>query len=112
MVQTSGKGKENRRFRNIAVGLLIAVLLVFCYAGISVWREYKNTIIDNQKQQMLLTVQSLADSLEMVIQEYEEDLESFCLLAERKKRTVCKGRAVRKRRTIRKESEVRGKRMA
>ncbi len=85
MGQSSGKGKENRRFRNIAVGLLIAVLLVFCYAGISVWREYKNTIIDNQKQQMLLTVQSLADSLEMVIQEYEEDLESFCLLAERKK---------------------------
>lgn len=75
------KEKKKDRQRNgylaAAAGLLCAVLLALTFAGVSVWNEYKQSIIDNQKQQMLLTAQSLADNLQVLIEEYKADLEAL-----------------------------------
>lgn len=75
------KEKKKDRQRNgylaAAAGLLCAVLLALTFAGVSVWNEYKQSIIDNQKQQMLLTSQSLADNLQVLIEEYKADLEAL-----------------------------------
>lgn len=75
------KEKKKDRQRNgylaAAAGLLYAVLLALAFAGVSVWNEYKQSIIDNQKQQMLLTAQSLADNLQVLIEEYKADLEAL-----------------------------------
>lgn len=78
---------EQRRFRHTAAvtaAVLCVVLLALAYAGFSVWSEYKQTIIDNQKQQMLLTAQSLADNLEVLIEEYRADLDGLSALAVRR----------------------------
>lgn len=82
------KEKKKDRQRNgylaAAAGLLYAVLLALAFAGVSVWNEYKQSIIDNQKQQMLLTAQSLADNLEVLIEEYKADLEALSGMALRR----------------------------
>ena len=82
------KEKKKDRQRNgylaAAAGLLYAVLLALAFARVSVWNEYKQSIIDNQKQQMLLTAQSLADNLEVLIEEYKADLEALSGMALRR----------------------------
>lgn len=75
---------EKRKIKYTAsamAAVLLAVVLALIYSGFSIWREYKQAIISNQKQQMLLTAQSLSDNLEVLIEEYEADLDGLCEIA-------------------------------
>ncbi len=56
------------------MGIVLAAAVFF---GIGIWKDYRDAIIDVQKQQMLLTVQSLGESMELFIQSYAEDLEGL-----------------------------------
>lgn len=76
--------QEKRKIRNMALvmaAVLAAVVMVLAYSGFSIWREYKQAIISNQKQQMLLTAKSVADNLEVLLEEYEADLDGLCEIA-------------------------------
>ena len=86
--------REKRNFKYMAAvtaAVLLAVVLALIYSGFSIWREYKQAIISNQKQQMLLTAQSLADNLEVLIEEYEADLDGLCEIAARQSKTGDRG---------------------
>lgn len=61
----------------ILAPMLGVVLGIAVVVGIGIWNDYRDAIIDTQKQQMLLTVKSLAESMEVFIREYEEDLDGI-----------------------------------
>ncbi|MDO5350343.1 MAG: ATP-binding protein [Lachnospiraceae bacterium] len=61
------------------MGLIFStILFLFGYLGGTAWKGYKEGIIDQQKEQMLLTVQSMGFNLRLTIQEYMADLEGLC----------------------------------
>lgn len=69
----------------ILVFVQAAVLLAVLWAGTGIWNEYRDAVMDTQKQQLLLTVQSLGDSVEIVFQDYLEDLEGLYRMAGRER---------------------------
>lgn len=73
-----GNKKDRKTIIAIMAAVPAVILFLFICLGFSIWDEYKRTIIDNQKNQMLLTAQSLGDNLEIFIGEYESDLHSLC----------------------------------
>ncbi|MCP1102379.1 signal transduction histidine kinase/CheY-like chemotaxis protein [Aequitasia blattaphilus] len=73
------KKKSRRAF--IKVGILSGAALIFAifiYMGYSIWTDYKNQIIQGQKDQMLLTAKSIADGMEANLTSYEYDLDYLC----------------------------------
>ena len=66
------------------MGLVTVASLLACfYIGFCVWKDYEKSLVNNQKEQMLLTVKSLADSLSLMIQDYQADLNSLYASAKR-----------------------------
>lgn len=56
--------------------LLVSALLSF---GVWVWKEYRNTLLENQKQQLLIAVKALASNLSVSLAEYEQELDFLYL---------------------------------
>lgn len=73
--------KKNRIPKIMALLFAVAVLLV-SVIGKQSWNEYRDSIIDNQKKQLLLTVQGLRDSMEEFMASYVDDLEGLYILSE------------------------------
>jgi len=76
--------KERPRFwwaKRILAMVLVVVLTAAVGIGMGIWNEYRDAVMDTQKQQLLLTVQSLGDSMEVVFQDYLEDLEGLYRMA-------------------------------
>lgn len=77
------KLKDNRKRIAIIMSVGLAVMLiVFSVLLLSIWKEYKDTIINNQKNQMLLTTQSMGENLKVFIEGYEADLNALCAVEE------------------------------
>lgn len=76
--------KKSGRAGRILVPVLAMVLAAALYVGIEIWNEYRDSVIDAQKQQMLMTVQGLRDSMEVFLQDYMEDLEGLYRTADKK----------------------------
>lgn len=73
------KIKGNKRYGTVFMFCAMAsVLLIFCCLVFSIWDEYKETIINNQKKQMLLTTQSMGENLKIFIEGYQADLNTLC----------------------------------
>lgn len=75
------KTKERKRAGWILTPVLVLVLAAAICVGTGIWKEYRDSVIDTQKQQMLLTVQSLGDSMEVSLRDYVEDLEGLYRMA-------------------------------
>lgn len=58
----------------LVLGIVLAAAVL---VGMGIWKDYRDAIIDVQKRQMLLTVQSLGESMELFLQNYAEDLEGL-----------------------------------
>ena len=61
----------------ILTAIMTTTFLIFIFFGVNIWKEYKKAVIDTQKNQMLLTAQSIAGHLEVFIDGYKEDLNSL-----------------------------------
>ncbi len=73
------KIKRNKRYGTVFMFCTMAsILLIFCCLVFSIWDEYKETIINNQKKQMLLTTQSMGENLKIFIEGYQADLNTLC----------------------------------
>lgn len=68
--------KKNSRFYLVAAFLAAAILALMCI-GNSIWNEYRNSAVRNQKDQMLLAAESLSGRLEETIGEYASDIRSL-----------------------------------
>lgn len=54
--------------------LLLIVLAVILGAGCAIWDDYRDKIMENQKQQLLITSEILAESMELSMIEYRNNL--------------------------------------
>ena len=79
------KTQSHRKKRSVMLGTAV-VLAVFLagllYLGVSTWLQYRNSIIDKQKEQMLLTTQAISENLEQYILDAQADLEVLSQTAE------------------------------
>lgn len=55
----------------------ILLLIIFSVFGIHVWKDYRDTLMDNQIEQLKVTTEILSKNMESSIQEYEDDLDFF-----------------------------------
>lgn len=76
------KTKRQTILNLILVGLIIIAVFGAASVGLGIWTEYRDSIINQQKQQMYLTVQSLRDNLEVFIDEYVADLNGLYQMAD------------------------------
>ena len=58
------KNFQKNHIPKITVLLFVVAVLLVILIGKQSWNEYRDSIIDNQKKQLLLTVQGLCDSME------------------------------------------------
>ena len=72
--------KRNKKTLVAAIPLFLIVILVF--AGIGVWKKYRDTLMENQEEQMLLTTRILSENMAMAAEEYEESLSFLAKTAE------------------------------
>ncbi len=78
------KWKDERQYTFwIMTGVMAGILAAAVFWGRGIWVRYKDTILENQQQQLLLTVQGVSDSLEVFIEEYKSDLLGLRLEAEK-----------------------------
>ena len=72
--------KKNTKTLIAAIPLFLIVSLVF--AGFGVWKKYRDTLMQNQEEQMLLTTRILSENMAMSTEEYEESLSFLAKTAE------------------------------
>ena len=77
------KNFQKNHIPKITVLLFVVAVLLVILIGKQSWNEYRDSIIDNQKKQLLLTVQGLCDSMEEFMASYVDDLEGLCILSEK-----------------------------
>lgn len=72
--------KKNKKTLIAAIPLFLIAILVF--AGFGVWKKYRDTLMQNQEEQMLLTTRILSENMAMSAEEYEESLSFLAKTAE------------------------------
>ncbi len=72
--------KKNKKTLIAAIPLFLIVILVF--AGFGVWKKYRDTLMQNQEEQMLLTTRILSENMAISTEEYEESLSFLAKTAE------------------------------
>lgn len=75
------KLKDKKAICAVLVFLLV-INTGLIFIGISSWRDYKMTVINQQKSQMLLTSESVAKTMEISLERNAADLNQLCLVAE------------------------------
>ena len=68
--------RKNSRFYMVTLFLTVIILAFMCI-GNSIWNKYRNSAVQNQKDQMLLAVESISGRLEETIDEYAADIRSL-----------------------------------
>jgi len=71
--------KKNRRY-SVILMLPVILIAVFVFLGYEVWIQYRNTLMDNQTDQLLMVSEMLKNNIEISIMEYEDDLNFLCLI--------------------------------
>ena len=72
--------KKNKKTLIAAIPLFLIVTLVL--TGIGVWKKYRDTLMKNQENQLLLTTRILSENMAMSAEEYEESLKFLAGIAE------------------------------
>ncbi|WP_243109940.1 ATP-binding protein [Clostridium sp. E02] len=79
------KTSEYKKYTGIFIcGTMAALLIIFSFLVFGIWKEYKEAIIDNQKNQMVLTTKSMGENLKVFIEGYQADLNTICDIEEKK----------------------------
>lgn len=71
--RTYGTGWK-KRVTAAVLALMIAILGAMAYLCASAWQEYRNTVVNNQKEQMLLTTQAVSRSMGVFFQDLQAEL--------------------------------------
>jgi len=77
--------KNNRYF--IIFMLPVLLIVVFIFMGYSVWKQYRNTLMDNQADQLLRVAEILKNTVEITIQEFEDNLDFLSIIEQRENLT-------------------------
>ena len=71
------KSKNVRKISKKWVAGAVLLFAFFIMAGIHIWKDYRDTLMGNQIDQLQITTQILSKNMESSIQEYEDDLDFF-----------------------------------
>lgn len=83
MKKEGKKDKKKGYTINSMVSILFLVLLASILAiGSAIWNDYRDKIMENQKDQLLLTSKTLAGNMEISISEYQKNLAFLSSLAD------------------------------
>ena len=79
MKETAPKKTWFQTLRTLWVPLAIGVVTVAALAVVvgAVWKDYRTAMMDSQTRQMELVVQSTADSIRVLLEEYADRLDSI-----------------------------------
>ncbi len=75
--QAENRNGTGGRMGGLLAGFFAGLVFGAVLIGVTIWDDYKNSIIDQQKQQMFLTVQTIRDHMEVFIKEYTADLDGL-----------------------------------
>lgn len=76
--------QQKKRQHRWNPNLLILPLIILAAAvavGSAIWSDYRDQIMENQKEQMLLTTSTLAQNMALSMTSYEDDLDFLCRIA-------------------------------
>ena len=94
MKENAPKKIRLQTLRTLWVPLAIGVVTVAALAVVvgMVWKDYRTAMMDSQTRQMELVVQSTADSIRVLLEEYADRLDSIAGKAEEIGRASCRER--------------------
>lgn len=69
--------KQSGKMRKKWIIGAVLLLVVFSVFGIHIWKDYRDTLMDNQINQLKITTQILSKNIVSSIQQYEDDLDFF-----------------------------------
>ena len=72
--------KKNKKTWIAVIPLFLIV--VFVLAGFGVWKKYRDTLMENQEEQLLLTTRILSENMSVAAREYEDNLEFLADITE------------------------------
>ena len=64
--------KKIKKYLPLIPAILVLVLVI---SGIGVWRDYRDTLMENQENQLLVLTRILRDNLKVSMEEYQDNLE-------------------------------------
>lgn len=70
--------KQKLPSASIVFGLIL--LAVVLSVGCAIWNDYRDKIMENQKNQLLITSEILAENMELALNEYRNNLRFLCSL--------------------------------
>ena len=73
--------KKNKKTWIAVIPLFLIV--VFVLAGFGVWKKYRDTLMENQEEQLLLTTRILSENMSVAAREYEDNLEFLADITEK-----------------------------
>ncbi len=78
-MNTTDVNDKKFRQRHIVIWGIVAFSLLgfMIVVGWSFWNRYKNNIIDKQKEQMLLVATSMADNMQIILDDYVKDINNI-----------------------------------
>ena len=56
----------------------VILILVLALSGVKVWKEYSDTLMKNQEDQLLILTRILRDNMAVAMEEYQDDLDFLC----------------------------------
>lgn len=74
------KEYQARSFNFLIIPLV--ALAVFLAVGSAIWGDYRDQIMENHKQQLLLTAQTLAENMELSLVDYQDSLQFLSEVAQ------------------------------
>ena len=69
--------KQSGKMRKKWIIGAVLLLVVFSVFGIHIWKDYRDTLMDNQINQLKITTRILSKNIVSSIQQYEDDLDFF-----------------------------------
>ena len=67
--------KKMKKFLTV---IPVILLLVLAFGGIKVWNDYRNTLMKNQEDQLLILTRILRDNMAVSLEGYQDDLDFLC----------------------------------
>lgn len=76
--------KEKGKIKYIMLCLIpIIILVALVFAAWQTWKVYRNTLMENQKEQLLIMAEVIGKNMRISMNEYEDDLDFLCELEEK-----------------------------
>lgn len=67
-----------KKMKKFLAVIPVILILVLALSGLKVWKEYRDTLMKNQEDQLLLLTRILRDNMAVAMEEYQDDLDFLC----------------------------------